>query len=228
MRGWKSAIWVVAFMLANQVGLAALSILATSAPVLLLVLRPQPEVMLLLSSRMEVAAVILIAAPVRFLIHLSYYELGLWSGQRFMVRTRVSRWLLAAAERPRPGRLLIVLSLLHPSSPLDLALGARSTSRMRVVIALAIGALTSTTAFAYTGQQLLPLSTRMLSFVEENTVVTTLIASAAAVTACGLSVHRILAASGGSPKRAGEAPARGAEQPPASSPDQPGTRRPGE
>lgn len=195
VRGRYSLVWIVILMLANQLGLAALPVLAARMPILLLTLRPQPDVIILVSAKVEPLYIIMVTAPIRFATHLSYYELGLWGGAKFVSRTRAGRWLLAALGRRWVELLLLASCLVHPGTPIDLALGSRATSRTLMICVLAIGTLTSTIMLVYVGSQLVPLSGRLLHVISGNMVIITTVAVAVATATITFSIRSLLSAS---------------------------------
>lgn len=190
MGAW-SVVAVLVIVAAGQTGLALLPILATQAPWALLMLRPQPEMMVLLTGRLSPVEIVVIAAPLRLLIHLSYYELGTWGGRRLVSRTRAGAWALRALSRPWLGAALLISCLVHQSTPVDMALGARGTRRWQVVVALLVGVTLSSILLVWLGTHLTPFSARVLALLSENPLRTFLIVGILAVITFVVSAVRV-------------------------------------
>lgn len=164
-RGRGSLICIVALFAAGQIGLAALPALVDTSPLVLLALRPQTEVVVLVAHRLPTPQVLAVAVPLRFFLHVCYYEAGRWGGPRLLARSRAGRWLLRAMDRPAMVRALIVLALLHPSTPLDLALGTQRARRRAVYPVLAAGALVWTWLLVRLGMLVSEPATQVVAFL---------------------------------------------------------------
>jgi len=183
MRNAWSVAWVACFIGAGQLGLALAPSLGQRLPALLLVLRPQADLMLLLGPQLPAAVVVLLVVPFRLLFHIAYYEFGRWGGDRLVRRSRAGRWVLALLARRGVVLPLLALCVLHPSTPVDLALGARAVSRPKAIGALATGVIVSTALLALLGAALAPLSLHVLAKVTEHRgVLTAVLAAFALVT----------------------------------------------
>jgi ubiquinone/menaquinone biosynthesis C-methylase UbiE len=192
MRGHRSLLVVVLIVLASQTGLALLPVLAVHVPVVLLILRPQPETMVLLSGSLHPAVVFAVAAPLRFLIHVAYYEFGRWGGEVLVSRTRAGRWVLRALSRRWLGTVLLLSCLVHQSTPVDAALGARATERKRVVVALAIGVSISSALLVYLGIRLTSYSAKVLWFLREHPATTTVLVGTIAVVSAAVTARHTI------------------------------------
>jgi hypothetical protein len=183
---------VLAILAASQVGLALLPVLVERSPLVLLVLRPQPEVMVLLTGRLSPVVVVLVAVPLRLLIHVAYYELGRWGGERLVASTRAGKWALRALSRRWLGVVLLVSCLVHQSTPVDMALGARGTARRHVVAALVFGVSVSSVLIVWLGTQLTPFSAEVLGFLREHPLAATSVVGALALVTFVLSALRLV------------------------------------
>ncbi|WP_148088686.1 hypothetical protein [Saccharothrix texasensis] len=185
---------MLAILAASQTGLALLTVLVEKAPLALLVLRPQPEIMVLLTGRLPPMVIVLVAVPLRLLIHIAYYELGRWGGERLVSRTRAGAWALRALSRRWLGAALLVSCLVHQSTPVDMALGARGTARHRVIAALVFGVSLSSVLIVWLGTQLTPFSAEILEFLREHPLATAAVVSVLALVTFVLSALQLVKA----------------------------------
>jgi hypothetical protein len=189
LRGRGSLVWAAALLVVGQIGLGSAPFLVDRAPLLLLLLRPQTEMILLLGGVLPPLVIVLVAAPLRLLFHVVYYELGRWGGERFVARSRAGRWALARMRYPMVGRALIFSCLIHQSTPVDLALGSRGSPRRMVVPVLASGVLLSTLLLAYIGTELAPLSRKIIALLRDHPVAAAAVLSAIGLVTLALAVH---------------------------------------
>jgi hypothetical protein len=159
----------------------------------LLLLRPQTEMILLLSGQLPPLVLVLIAVPLRLLFHVAYYELGRWSGTAFVTRSPAGRWALAKARHPLVGQVLLLSCLVHQSTPVDLTLGARATPRRMVIPMLATGVLVSTLVLVYLGKEL-GLSRWLVKLLLEHRTVAAGVLLTVAAAGLIVSVRRLAAA----------------------------------
>lgn len=204
MRGKASVVVVLLLLGMSQTGLALLPFLVQHAPVALLVLRPQPEMMVLVTPSLSPVVIVLVAAPLRLLIHVAYYELGRWGGEGVVSRTRAGAWALKALSRKWIGATLLISCLLHQSTPVDMALGARGTARRNVEPALAFGVSLSSVLIVWLGIQLTPFSASVLEFFREHRLATAIAVGTLAVVGFLVSGRQVLKAT----KTVGEEPVR--------------------
>jgi hypothetical protein len=181
LAGRRSVWWALAFAGVAQLGLALSPYLVDRAPLLLLVLRPQPELVVLLAGHAPAFAVIAIVAPLRWTLHLVYFEVGRWAGGDVLVRSQPGRWLLPRLANRQLSRLLMLVCLVHLSTPVDLALGAGRVDRSRVALLLAVGSVVTTVLFVAVGVQMAPVTARALTWVVDNRPVAAAFALAAAL-----------------------------------------------
>jgi hypothetical protein len=193
--GRRSVAWALAFATASQLGLALTPQLADRAPLVLLALRPQPEFMVLLSGQSSAIAVVAVVAPLRWLVHFVYVEVGRWAGQGPLYKTRPGRWIVDRLGDRRTSWVLLWSCLIHLSTPVDIALGAGGTSRRRVAIMLAAGSLLTTTFYVTVGTAISPLSSRVLGWLVEHRAGATVVSAALAVAGFVL-LYRTLSAEG--------------------------------
>ncbi|MEO3923331.1 class I SAM-dependent methyltransferase [Micromonosporaceae bacterium B7E4] len=184
MRNAWSLAWVIALVTAGQVGLALSPTLASYAPEALLVLRPQADMLLLTAGVVPPVVAIMIVTPVRIVFHIAYYELGRWGGTSFATRSRLGRWALARLQRRWVLPLLLVAYLLHPATPIDLAMGARATRRHLALSTIVVGVTTSTVAVALAAAGwVAPLSLDLVELLRRNQPrATVVLATIAAIT----------------------------------------------
>ncbi|EWM12069.1 hypothetical protein [Kutzneria sp. 744] len=193
MGAW-SVLAVLVILAAGQTGLALLPVLALRAPLALLALRPQPEMMLLLAGKLSPVDIVLVAVPLRLLIHISYFELGRWGGEMLVARTRAGAWALNALSRRWLGMVLVISCLVHQSTPVDMALGARGTRRRPVVIALLAGVTISSILLVWLGTHLTPYSAAVLAVIGDHPLATLVLVGVLAATALMLSARQVLRA----------------------------------
>lgn len=170
-----------------QLGLVLAPALADRAPLVLLALRPQLEFVILLSPQVPPFAAVAVVAPLRWLIHLVYVEVGRWAGRGPLYETRAGRWIATRLERPRISVLLLCSCLVHPGTPIDLALGAGGVDRRRVAVVLAAGSLLTTTLFVAVGEVGSHLSEQALGWLTEHRGGATVACAALALISVSLS-----------------------------------------
>lgn len=171
------------FALAAQVGLALTPHLIDRAPVLLLLLRPQLEMVLLLSGIVDPLIVIAVVAPLRWLVHFTYTELGRSVGPTILLRSRTGRRVTARLANCWTRRALLLSCLVHLGTPVDLALGSTGTPRRQVALVLGLGALLSTSFYVMIGRALVPTAAQVLDWIVENRVRATVAFAIAGVAA---------------------------------------------
>lgn len=201
LAGRRSLAWALVFAATAQLGLLLTPYLVDRVPLVLLALRPQPEFVLLLAGLTPAVAIIAVVAPLRWLLHMVYVEVGRWAGDAVLVRTRLGRWLLPRLAQRRVSQLLLLSCLVHLGTPVDLALGAGRVGRLSVAFVLGVGSLVSTALFVTVGQQLAPVTGAALRWVIENRPLATFICATFALV--GLVAARRLLSAGTGGQRTG-------------------------
>ena len=187
MSGPASLLWVAVLLVLGQVGLILTPYLADTAPVVLVALRPQPEFVTLFSSQIPFVVMVSVVAPLRWVLHANFVELGRWAGRGIASRSRTGSWLLARAENPRVVKLLLLSCLFHLGTPVDLVLGVANVDRRTVRIVLAIGALLTTVLFILLGLALSRYTTALIEWISQQREVAALVFVALAIISGGLS-----------------------------------------
>lgn len=139
--------WTIAagaFFAASHLGLALVPLLLESAPWVLAVLRPSNDSLLLLKPSLGWVPVLLIA-PLRWLLHVTYFELGRSGGPLVAALASPRFRSLANVTRLRRfSRLAVIVVVVWPNTVFDVLLGAVWRSRRSAYLALACGVIFST------------------------------------------------------------------------------------
>jgi ubiquinone/menaquinone biosynthesis C-methylase UbiE len=162
---------------------------------LVLALRPQPEIFVLVAGKAAPVLILLVAIPLRVLIHLAYYELGRWGGEVVVTRTKFGVWALETLSRRWFGAVLLAITIMHQGTPVDIALGARNTSRTRVVAMLLVGVSLSSAFYLWLGTQLAPFSGEFVGFLGEHEWTVGAVVGVLAVVAFAASAVQLASAS---------------------------------
>jgi hypothetical protein len=172
--GQRSLICALCFILTAQLALVLTPTLVDRAPLLLLGLRPQPEMVVLLAGQVSPMAIVALVVPLRWLLHMTYVELGRWAGDAVLTRSRSGRWLRSRLKGRRVLSVLLASCLLHLGTPVDLALGAGGVDRRRAAMVVAAGSLISTVLFVTAGWYLAPVTEALLEWIVEHRVAASL------------------------------------------------------
>lgn len=175
LAGRRSIASALALALAAQIGLALTPYLVDRVPVALLLLRPQLELVLLVAGNLDPLVVIAVVAPLRWLTHFTYTEVGRYVGPIVLMRTRTGRLITKRLELRWTRRALLVTCLVHLGTPVDLALGASGAPRRHVGWVIAAGAVVTTTMYTLVGKALAPTTAHVIAWVIEHRPLATVV-----------------------------------------------------
>ncbi|NYI07269.1 hypothetical protein [Allostreptomyces psammosilenae] len=178
---------VLALVCSNGV-LVAAPWLLSSAPLLLLTLRPGPESLLLAGAQAPFVAALLLGSATRILIDTSYFLVARHHGTRVAALVRPGRGLLGVVDGMRTRRGLLALSTVYSGTPVVIALGLGSCRLRHFLACSATGTVASTAGYLAAAHGLAAQFGAVVSWIEDHRL---LVAAPVAVLAL-LGVGRLL------------------------------------
>ncbi|WP_438854535.1 hypothetical protein [Agromyces sp. M3QZ16-3] len=179
MASWTRWVWAALagyFFIAGHVGLGLMPLTVQQMPAILAALRPSLDTTVLLS----VGPLWLVVPPLRFVMHIAYYEFarafGGWA-RRWLWSRRMGRWTLRLAVR-----LSLAVSCVWPNSALDIALGVAKAERPLAYASLASGVTISTAIVMVVSTRFGPELQTFVQTIAGNAVAVTVLCTIAAFT----------------------------------------------
>lgn len=208
-RGWP-ALLTGSLLAAGTVGLVLLPTLASSAPLLLIALRPTVSVLILVGDNVAFLPALLIATVLRTLLDLGYFGLARYNVRSLLLRRVGTSRLVTVLSRHGAQRGLLWFCLINTNVAVDAALGTGSVSMRRFLRFLVPGSMTSSALYLSAGSALGPWTSDLVRWLDNHASLLIIggIALACAHAAVVMVTRRV---------RAGRRPAP-ATSPPVSSP----------
>lgn len=151
---------------AGAVGLALLARLASSAPLLLIALRPTWSVMLLVGGSVPFLPALLIAVPLRALVRVAYFGIAR-NGLRSLLELRPGgRRVVDALSRRSTARVLLYVCLVNANPAVDAALGGSDVSWRRFLRFVVPGMAIQTTVYLLAARAVSPWGRTLVTWLD--------------------------------------------------------------
>ncbi|WP_018503288.1 hypothetical protein [Parafrankia discariae] len=167
VRGWP-ALLTGGLLAAGTVGLVLLPTLASSAPLLLIALRPTVSVLLLVGGDVAFLPALLIATVLRALLDLGYFGLARHNIRSLLLRRIGTSRLVTVLSRHGAQRGLLWFCLINTNVAVDAALGTGSVSTRRFLRFLIPGSMTSSALYLSAGSALGPWTSDLVRWLDNH------------------------------------------------------------
>lgn len=193
-RAWP-ALLTGGLLAAGTVGLVLLPTLASSAPLLLIALRPTISVLMLVGGNVAFLPALLIATVFRALLDLGYFSLARRNVRSLLLRRVGTSRLVTALSRRGAQRGLLWSCLVNTNVAVDAALGTGSVPVRRFLRFLVPGSLISSALYLSAGSALGPWTRGLIRWLDDHASLLVLggLALACAHAAVLLTIRRVRA-----------------------------------
>ncbi|OHV46065.1 hypothetical protein BCD48_21080 [Pseudofrankia sp. BMG5.36] len=149
-------------------GLALSTRLASSAPLLLVALRPTPSILLLVGGSAPVLPTLLIAVPLRALVDVAYFGVARANLRSLMTLRPGGQRLANALSRRSTERALLYFCLVNTNAAVDAALGGGDVPWRRFLRFLIPGTVVSTTAYLLAARAVAPWARGLVTWLDSH------------------------------------------------------------
>jgi len=153
---------------AGALGLTLLPSLVTTAPMLLVALRPTWSVLLLVGGQVPFLPTLLLASFFRALVDVGYFGLARNNVRSLLLRRVGTSRLVTALSRRGTERPLLWFCLVNTNIAVDAALGAGSVPARRFLRFLIPGTLLSTSVYLLAAGSLAPWMRDVVTWIDGN------------------------------------------------------------
>ncbi|MBL7497422.1 hypothetical protein I6A84_33785 [Frankia sp. CNm7] len=167
VRLWPAALVAVLFT-GGAVGLALTTRLASSAPLLLVALRPTPSILLLVGASTPVGWTLLIAVPLRALVDVGYFGVARTNLRSLVALRPGGRRLVDALSRRTTERALLYFCLVNTNAAVDAALGGGDVPWRRFLRFLIPGTILSTTLYLLAARAVAPWARDVVTWLDSH------------------------------------------------------------
>ncbi|EFC83027.1 hypothetical protein [Parafrankia sp. EUN1f] len=153
---------------AGGLGLAFLPALASSAPLLLIAMRPTVSVLLLVGGEVAFVPALLVATVFRASLDVGYFGLARHNVQSLLLRRVGTSRLVAALSRHRAQRGLLWFCLVNTNLAVDAALGTGSVPLRRFLRFVVPGSAISAALYLSAGSALAPWTQDLVRWLDDH------------------------------------------------------------
>ncbi|OHV36487.1 hypothetical protein BCD49_19580 [Pseudofrankia sp. EUN1h] len=149
-------------------GLALSTRLASTAPLLLVALRPTPSILLLVGGSAPVLPTLLIAVPLRALVDVGYFGVARANLRSLMMLRPGGQRLVGALSRHSTERALLYFCLINTNAAVDAALGGGDVPWRRFLRFLIPGTVISTTTYLLAARAVAPWARGLVTWLDSH------------------------------------------------------------
>lgn len=164
---WPAALLAV-LIGGGALGLALSTRLASTAPLLLVALRPTPSILLLVGASTPVLPTLLVAVPLRALVDVCYFGVARANLRSLAVLRPGGRRLVDALSRRSTERALLYFCLVNTNAAVDAALGGGDVPWRRFLRFLLPGTVLSTTTYLLAARAVSPWARSLVTWLDSH------------------------------------------------------------